>query len=51
MLKTNDNWLKLNHFIDGTFGLLRNLYSTVNIYRYVQKSIEIHILQIEFIQR
>ena len=32
---------------DGSFGLLKNLYSTVNIYRYVQKIIEMHILQIQ----
>lgn len=28
---------------DDTFGLFTNLYSTLNIYKYVQKIIEIHV--------
>lgn len=38
-------------FPDGSFGLLKNLHSAVNIYKYVQKIIEMHIEHIKVIQR
>lgn len=34
--------VRLRMFSDGSFGLLKDLYSTVDIYNFVQKIIEMH---------